>query len=358
LGGGAAVAVAGVGAVTSSAIGMGSSSEYKSAVADKRVALPLRPELKDYIRFATLAANSHNTQAWTFNIGNNRIVLSPDFSRRTAIVDPDDHHLFVSLGCAAENLSLAAAAGGNPGELSFDPSGIGTLGFDFVTGTAGSSSLFGAITQRQSTRAEYDARKVSAADLAMLSGAATVPGVDVVFMTEQIQIERLRDIVVAANGVQMMDTSYVRELKSWLRFNPRQALLSGDGLYTAATGNSNLPTWLGPKIFDWFVSAKSESDKYAKQMASSSGVAIFVSQREDREHWTKVGQACQRFALQAAALGIKCAFMNQPIEVAKFRPELAALVSLPGRRPDILMRFGYGPALPYSARRSVEAVIV
>src|ERR1700732_3599624 len=51
---------------------------------------------------------------------------------------------------------------------------------------------------------------------------------------------------------------------------------------------------------------------------------------------------------------LKCAFINQPVEVAKLRPELAALVGLPGRRPDIVMRFGYGPLLPYSARRGAE----
>ena len=68
------------------------------------------------------------------------------------------------------------------------------------------------------------------------------------------------------------------------------------------------------------------------------------------------GRACQRFALQATALGLKHAFINQPVEVASLRPEMATLVGLPARRPDIVMRFGYGPALPFSARRPVEAV--
>ena len=45
------------------------------------------------------------------------------------------------------------------------------------------------------------------------------------------------------------------------------------------------------------------------------------------------------------------------IEVTRLRPELAALVGLPGRRPDIVMRFGYGAAQPYSARRPVDAVL-
>lgn len=85
---------------------------------------------------------------------------------------------------------------------------------------------------------------------------------------------------------------------------------------------------------------------------------MFVGVRDDKEHWVRAGRASQRFALQATALGMKHAFINQPVEVASLRPELAALVGLPERRPDIVMRFGYGQALPFSARRPVEAVLV
>lgn len=69
-------------------------------------------------------------------------------------------------------------------------------------------------------------------------------------------------------------------------------------------------------------------------------------------------QACQLFALPATALGLKHSFVNQPVEVVQLRPALAALIGMPGRRPDIVMRFGYGPALPMSARGPVEAVLV
>ena len=81
---------------------------------------------------------------------------------------------------------------------------------------------------------------------------------------------------------------------------------------------------------------------------------MFAAQKDDREHWVLAGRASQRFALQATALGLRHAFINQPVEVATLRPELAKLIGLPGRRPDLVMRFGHGPTLPYSARRPVE----
>jgi hypothetical protein len=138
-----------------------------------------------------------------------------------------------------------------------------------------------------------------------------------------------------------------------MRFSPREAVQKGDGLFSATTGNPILPAWLGPTFFDLAFKASAENDKYARQIASSAGIAVFVAQKEDHEHWILAGRAAQRFALQATALGLKCAFINQPVEVASLRPELASLIGAPSRRPDLVIRFGYGPLLPYSARRPV-----
>src|SRR5450631_4662146 len=67
---------------------------------------------RELIRYATLAANSHNTQPWKFKSEQRCITIAPDFARRCPAVDPEDHHLFVSLGCAAENLVVAGLAHG------------------------------------------------------------------------------------------------------------------------------------------------------------------------------------------------------------------------------------------------------
>ena len=132
---------------------------------------------------------------------------------------------------------------------------------------------------------------------------------------------------------------------------------TGDGLFSATTGNPTLPSWLGPLLLDFVFKAASENDKYSRQIASSAGIAVFVAATSDPEHWVLAGRTCQRFAVQATALGMKHAFINQPVEVASLRPDLAALVGMAGRRPDLVMRFGYGAALPYSARRPVGAVL-
>lgn len=70
----------------------------------------------------------------------------------------------------------------------------------------------------------------------------------------------------------------------------------------------------------------------------------------------RAGRAYQRFALQATALGLKLGFNDQSVRVAGLCPESADLAELPGRRPDLVMRFGNGPTMPFSARRTITAV--
>jgi len=353
---GSGVALAGAGAILGEVGRMGSMDEYTASVSAARVPLAARPEFADLIRFATLAPNGHNTQPWRFRIDDNRIEILPDFTRRTPVVDPDDHHVFVSLGCAAENLSLASAARNRPGVVRVNPANEGSVVFTAGGGAVAEPALFEAIRHRQSTRADYDGRPVGVDELRTLAAAAAMPGVDVVLLTERTQMDHVRDLIVAGNTEQIADAAFVRELKSWLRFSPRHALESGDGLFSAASGSPILPEWLGPHLFDMVYRVGPENDRYARQLRTSAGVAVFVSERADIDHWVRAGRACQRFALQATALGLRHAFVNQPVEVAHLRPELAALVGMSGRRPDIVMRFGYGPTTPYSARRA--AVIV
>jgi hypothetical protein len=220
----------------------------------------------------------------------------PDLTRRCPAVDPDDHHLLVSLGCAAENLVQAALAHGLQGEAMFDPAG--------------------------------NAVRVTL------------------------------DYVIQGNAAQRADAAFVKELKAWIRFNGADAARMRDGLYSVSSGNPNIPSWIGDLAFRWLLTAKGENDKVARQVRSSAGIAVFAGLAADKARWVEVGRCYERFALQATALGLRNAFLNQPVEVAALRQPFAAALGLSGQRLDLIVRFGRGPVLPRSLRRPVEAVLV
>ena len=332
--------------------------DYAAAVASERAPLPLDPTMLDLVRLATLAPNGHNAQPWQFKLGAAGASIRPDSARRTPVVDPDDHHLFVSLGAAAENFLLAARAAGRPGAMTFERGHGGRIDLDLANGPIRDEALAAAIPARQSTRSNYDGRAVPMADLRQMLAAASTEGVSCTAMTAPAQREAVLGFVTQGNGAQMDDPAFVRELRDWVRFNPEQALRHRDGLYSASSGNPTLPAWLGEGLFGMVFSKKSENDKYAGHLRSSAGIAVFVGDRADPDHWVRVGRSFQRFALQATALGIRTAMINQPVEVPAVRAEFARWLGIGGARPDLVVRFGYAPPLPMSLRRAVATVIV
>jgi len=95
----------------------------------------------------------------------------PDFTRRCPAVDPDDHHLFVSLGCATENLIQAALANGLNGEARLDSVPAGGLRIALEPTKPVVSALFQSIPERQCTRAEFDGKPSSNGELKLLEQA-------------------------------------------------------------------------------------------------------------------------------------------------------------------------------------------
>lgn len=311
----------------------------------------------ELVRYATLAPSSHNTQCWKFASERRGIAILPDLSRRCPVVDPDDHHIYVSLGCAAENLVQAAQALGMQGEVHFDSARDAVM-VALAPAPPAASPWFKAITERQCTRGLYDGMPLSTQDLALLERAGSNDRVRLLLLTDKSAIDRVLDYVVQGNSQQLNDKAFVSELKSWIRFSAADAVERGDGLFGKSSGNPTLPSWLGNLVFGLVVTAKSENDKCTMQLRSSAGVAVFVAAKEDKAHWVDVGRAYERFALQGTVLGVRNAHVNMPVELAALRPQFASSIGLGAMRPDLVIRFGRGPTMPRSLRRPVQAVLV
>lgn len=341
-----------------SACSQGVAESFGAAAVRIREPMPATPDFEALVRFATLAPNGHNTQPWRFIEKPSGASIAPDFTRRTPVVDPDDHHVFVSLGCAAENFVLASGAVGRPGSASYDGSAEGSIVIDLARGPTRSGPLFQAISKRQSTRSLYDGGAVSLEHLSLLSTAARTEGVELRFITDTTDREAVLDFLVRANGDQMDDPHFITELRDWIRFNPEQALATEDGLFSKCAGNPAIPTWVGKRFFGWVFDKDAENKKYIAQMRSSAGVVVFIGDKADKDHWVRVGRSFQRFALEATALGIRQAMVNQPIEVPAIRAEFATWLGIGDKRPDLVVRFGYAPPMPMSLRRPARSVIV
>jgi hypothetical protein len=312
---------------------------------------------KEWVRMATLAASSHNSQPWKFKLKGNSISIFPDFKRRCPAVDPDDSHLFKSLGCVAENLIHTAAADGFHADAQFDRVQDAVI-VTFANATSKHENLADAIVNRCCSRTPYDGKPVSSSALETISAAASSNDISPLILQSSKQMEGMLEYVRQGNLAQFDDTAFVKELRDWVRFNPSDAIAMGDGLAGEVSGQPSIPGWLGRRIFSLISSGNKQADTDAKAIRSSAGIIAFVGEHDDKTDWVAAGRAYQRFALQATALNIRNAFINQPIEVRHLRPQLHAWLDVPKQHVHLIVRYGNGPTTPHSLRRLVEEVII
>lgn len=314
-------------------------------------------DLRELVRLATLAPSSHNAQPWKFRLEQDALTILPDFSRRCPVADPDDAHLFKSLGCAAENLVRAAAAQGHAAHIELGGAGEITARFE-RSAAARTDELFRAIPHRQCTRKAFDGRPIESEHLSRLERAGAGAGERTIVLTDRADLDTVADYVAEGDREQLADPAFLAELVSWIRFNAREAVQIADGLARRTTGHPPLPRWLAKRIIGSVLSPESQAETDAEHVKSSSGVAVFVADNDDRSAWLEVGRAYERFALQATALGIRHALINQPNEVPRLRHQFESWLGLAHQHALLIARIGYAPPAPFSLRRLIDDVTV
>ena len=315
----------------------------------------LSAQMIGLIRYASLAASSHNTQPWKFVIRPDAVEIHPDYTRCLSSVDPGSRELWISLGCALENLLTGARAMGYAADVTY-PDAVDFIHVRLIADVPQGSPLFDAIPLRQNTRSKYDGKPIKTSDLDQTQAIPLEPGVSLHWVLNPAELKTVADYVRQGDLSQYADKEFVQELIYWLRFNKREALASCDGLYSRCSGSPETPRWLG-RMFVNGAKPHQQADTDAKKLFSSSGAVVFASTAENKTAWVRTGQVYERMALTMTSLNIKSAFLNQPIEASGLRGQFQSALGPGATRPQLLIRFGYAASMPRSLRRPVEQAL-
>jgi hypothetical protein len=275
-------------------------------------------------------------------------------------VDPDNHALFISLGCALENLLIAANYYGYQANGQLYSGQNPFIRVDMQKGERnGKSELFSQIEVRQSTRNTYNGEPIPEEHLLQLLQAARQENTRCIILTQMEEIDPVIALLMEACEKQFRNPAFVHELAQWIRFSQSQANKTHDGLTSASTGNPFVPEWFGKLVMGVATSPQKEAGKCAELIKSSSALALFIAESDDVQSWINVGRSFERFALKATVLNIHHAHENMPCEEREVRQKLARLLHVQqNEQPLLLVRIGYSEKMPYSYRRPVEEVIV
>ncbi|MCB9600967.1 MAG: nitroreductase family protein [Sandaracinus sp.] len=313
--------------------------------------------VEELVRFATLAANSHNTQPWRFVSLEGALRIEADRSRGCPVVDPDHHHVFVSVGAAAHAAWVAAPALGFEPTWALEDEAV-VLALREVE--VREAPRLHALRERMSARVPFDASPIDEATRARLAAAAAIEDVALRWI-EAAELSAVTESLAEATRAQARDAAFLQELREWIRFSPVSALRTRDGLASEATGNPSAPEWIGRRVFRFAAGPGPLEKALRAQMAGTSAALVLCGPEDSPRGWMTVGRALQALLLEAEAAGLASAFVNQAIEVPSLRPAFERRFGVEGRRGDVVLRLGKKPrgmTLAHSLRRPVSEVLV
>ena len=324
---------------------------------------------------AILAANPHNTQPWIFHVTADSIELYADPTRRAGTLDALDREHHIGLGCALENLVLAAAARGFLPAVTLLPDAADATHVATVRLTTGSkvaSALHDAIGDRHTNRGPYTSKAVRADDLTTLGTAtAELDGVEVQWFTTPADRAALGALIIDATTAIVDDVEQSKDSYAWLRMTRDQIDTHRDGLTLDTQGLSPLILAMA-KILP--ATSRTAGDSFWLDQtrtvhtatAAAYGV-ITVADPADPALQLVGGRLLQRIHLAVTVTGLGLQHMNQITEridrdtqlgrTSTFGPAMDAFVAQPGRHALSTFRLGHPVrAGRLSPRRPVSRV--
>jgi nitroreductase len=313
----------------------------------------LREQMKFLLGYAILAPSSHNTQPWKFALGDEGVIeVRLDPAGWLRIADADQRELYLSLGCALENLLVAAGHFGFAAEPGYfpDPRSREVVARVTLKKAAGQtygrhSSLFQAITLRQTIHQTFDRRPVELVMQQRIRQCCDEPGIHL-YLTDDDQLRRQVDeLIVRSDARLFANPDYREELAYWI----------GQGVF----GTPWLISQLGRLAMAYlnFGGMVTRNDEQA--LMSAPLMAVLVADENDRVSQLRAGQVFERIYLTGALLGIGVRPMSQIVQVPEHKKELAQLFSLSHGVP--LQPFLLGHAEPdgkHTPRKTVTEVLV
>jgi hypothetical protein len=324
---------------------------------------------------AILAANPHNTQAWSFHVGEASIELYADPTRRTGTLDALDREHHIGLGCALENLVLAATARGYRATVKLFPDSLDLTHVATVSlglGAQEASPLYDAIGDRHSNRGPYtDSAITAGATEALTAAAGTLDGVGVRWFTAPADRAALGALIVDATQAIVDDEQQSKDSFAWFRNNRDDIDTHMDGLTLDVQGLSPLVVAMA-KILPATSRAAGDSfwldqtRRVHTATAAAYGV-ITVADPSDPATQLTGGRLLQRIHLAATVQGLGLQHMNQITEridrdsslgkPSTFASKMDALLARPDQHVLSTFRIGHPVrAGRLSPRRPVSEV--
>jgi hypothetical protein len=309
------------------------------------------------LRYAILAPSTKNTQPWKFALDDDRIDILPDFTRWLRVADPDQRELHISLGCALENLIVAADHFGYTCTVSYGPHdrdrGLPDTAASVTVRPAPvgaprmrPAGLFEGLTSRQTMHTAFTARQIPPSVRRQLEHLPVEAGVHLLLTHERATTCALGALNADADVAELGDVAYRRELAYWV----------GQGVFGTSWAVSKLGQLALPHVNNGSALARRDE----ALLKGTPLLGLISTATDDRASQVKAGQVFERVCLLATLFGVSVHPMSQALQIPTLRREVARVSDQAARQPQQLFRLGYASLHRprHTPRRPLEQLIV
>ena len=333
--------------------------------------------LEEVVHAAILAANAHNSQPWLFSLDDSSIDLFADVTRNIGTIDPYSREMYVSLGCALENMKIAAKAEGYSPQITYFPNQKDQkhiARIELSPAKTDSQDLYDLIKRRHMNRGPYDInRKIPEDAIQSLYNLNTISEIKLFIFNDANIMRKIGKAMVEATEAIINDKKQTSDSAQWFRQSWHDIEKHKDGVTTDSQG---LPFYMRVLAKMMPPLSQEKNDQYwldtlkNKQVKTAGAFGfIVVKDLSDKKQTVNSGELWQRIHLWATANNIGMQIINQLSErrdreiqlsiTPYFGNMLQEIIGSSDWHSVIQFRMGYPTieALP-SPRRPVEEVIV
>lgn len=310
-------------------------------------------QVKFLLRYALLAPSSHNTQPWLFKIkSENTIEIYADYSRWLKIADADKREMHVSIGCALENLLIAAARFGFETQPIYFPNGENEklvaaveLKKSEKANDERRRNLFEFLTTRSTFHGVFLEREIPEGVLREIENCADESGINLYLTSDEKIRQKVDDLIARSDAMQFADPEFRKELSSWI----------AQGVF----GNSWLMSQIGSLAVAYLNLGNSTAKTDAKVLRSAPVLGLIATAENDRVSQVKAGQIFERIYLAARKHNLGVRPVSQIVQIPEHKEELKKLLPNAGEFPQQPFLLGCAEfADAHTPRRSLEEVLI
>ncbi|MEK6878500.1 MAG: hypothetical protein AABY22_02775 [Nanoarchaeota archaeon] len=305
----------------------------------------LQSQIKFVLQYAILAPSTHNTQPWLFKITGNKCEVYYDPKLQLPEADPKARDLYISIGCAIENLILAAKFFNIFGDIKYSSTEnefhIATITFKENSNHFNNkyASIVETILKRINARGVFFPKPIPHDFLDKITEKVSeyiVDGIKINWIREEEKIKSLASLTAEGLKIAYKKNSFRKEMSMWMN---NSLTKKKEGIPGYALKMPVLLSFILPKLVKFFNIGNFLAKKNYQSLSSAPLIVVITSKSEDSKTWLQIGRLVERLMLEFQNAQWQTSIFVASIEMEDLYKEVKKIINTT-EKPQFLFAVG------------------